>query len=489
MRLARLGSAVAVALLAARPAFPGDPPSANPPAPPAPKPLRLPEAPAVPGIHYEPDFEAGVKRAAQEGRPVFFAIHALEDQPGGDFRSAEYGVAARPFVSFVGNDKDHGSTVLPDGTRVCSKYGTGTCKAHQDALAFVVARLTADGSLISPSHWVLGPDGETVWHGDYVQSTPAPGDLDGFAVRLSPRLSMRGVWTAREERTTALSKTPAEKLEKAAGEWLGSSDALAPAGVAALLDQESSAKRRTALLAALSGAGPRAVPVAFDAVDDATSKDDATDQVRWVEAALKMDDAFGGWALARALLRSKDSHWSDVARGKAALSPTAPAVPLEGRPDAVRARLAEALLLKGDKAAAKVLSAAQGGGLSRGRVDRALRRAGTAPPLDLAGALASGSRDDKRAALMGADAAAVASAKAAAVEALADPAEEVRVAAAVALRRAGDGRGAAVLLAVLADPVEGPEARAALIEIAGHDVGEDPAAWEEFLRAGGGGGK
>jgi HEAT repeat protein len=65
----------------------------------------------------------------------------------------------------------------------------------------------------------------------------------------------------------------------------------------------------------------------------------------------------------------------------------------------------------------------------------------------------------------------------------------VRVAAAIALRRAGDGRGADVLLGVLADPVEGPEARAALLVIAGRDVGEDPAAWEEFLRVRPGGAK
>src|SRR5204863_9325138 len=101
----------------------------------------------------------------------------------------------------------------------------------------------------------------------------------------SPRLSTRGVWAAREEKTTALSKTPTDALAKAAGSWLGSSDALAVAGVAAVLDQESDPKRRAALLSALSGAGARAVPVVFDAVDDATSKDDAPDQAAWIETA------------------------------------------------------------------------------------------------------------------------------------------------------------------------------------------------------------
>jgi hypothetical protein len=487
-------------LLLARTASPEDPPAPpKPPAPkpaepkpPEPKPLRLPAAPVIPGIHWEADFEAGLRRAAKDGRPVFFAINAMEDQPGGEFTSAAYGVASRAFVCFVGNDKDHATTALPDGTRVCSRYKTGTCKAHQDALAHVLARLSTDGSLISPSHFVLDPDGQVVWQGDYVQSTPAPGDLDGFAVRISPRVATRGVWAAREERTTVLDKTPAESLAKAAGEWLGSSDALAPAGVVALLDQESDEKKRAALFTALATAGPRAVPLVFDAVDDATSKEDATDQARWIETALALDDAFGGWALARAVLREKGTHWADVARGKAALSPTAPAVPLEGRSDAARGRVAEALLLrKPDPAVARLLEAAQGSGVSKARIARALRRAGLSPAADLAAVLRSGTRDERRDALRAADAAAVRASKAAVEAAFDDSAtpEEVRVAAAIALRRAGDGRGTKTLLGALADPVEGPEARAALVEIAGRDVGEDPAAWEEFLRGDAGGGK
>ena len=484
MRGLCLPALLASAFLLAPRAFSDDPPA--PAQPPAPKPTRLPEAPKVPGIHWEADFEAGMRRAAVEGRLVFFAVNALEDQPGGDFFSPEEGLAARPFVSFVGNEKDHGAKTWPDGTRVCAKYGIGTCKAHQEALAFVGARLSADGSLISPSHWVLDPDGGLVWHGDYVQSRPSPGDLDGYAARVSPRLVMRGIWTARDEKTTALSKAPTDGLEKAAAEWLASSDALAPAGVVAMLDQESDPKRRAALFAALATAGARAVPLVFDAVDEATASDGATDQARWIETALRLDDAFGGWALSRALLRAKGPRLADVARGKEPLVVGAAPAAFDGRPDAVRGRLAEALLFLGDKGMAAKLEAAQGSGVPRTRVARALRKAGLLLPVDLAAAMKSASRDERRVALLLADAAAVTAAKPAVVAAFADPAEEVRVAAAIALRRAGDGRGADVLLAVLSDPVEGPEARAALLAIAGRDVGEDPAAWEEFLRAGGG---
>ena len=185
--------------------------------------------------------------------------------------------------------------------------------------------------------------------------------------------------------------------------------------------------------------------------------------------------------LARARWRAKDSHWADVARGKVAARRPRPRRPSTGAPDAVRGRLAEALLLLGDKTMAAKLEAAQGSGVPS-PIERAEGRVSLLPPVDLPAALKSPSRDERRAALLLADAAAVTAAKPAVVAAFADPAEEVRVAAAIALRRAGDGRGADVLLGALSDPVEGPEARAALLAIAGRDVGEDPAAWEEFLR-------
>jgi HEAT repeat protein len=76
-------------------------------------------------------------------------------------------------------------------------------------------------------------------------------------------------------------------------------------------------------------------------------------------------------------------------------------------------------------------------------------------------------------------------AKAKLVAYLGDPIEELRVAAAVALRRAGDPAGADVLLKAIEDPVEGPEVRWALTKLAGDDRGDTAGAWEEFVRAGG----
>lgn len=68
---------------------------------------------------------------------------------------------------------------------------------------------------------------------------------------------------------------------------------------------------------------------------------------------------------------------------------------------------------------------------------------------------------------------------------LGDPIEELRVAAAVALRRAGDPAGADVLLKAIEDPVEGPEVRWALTKLAGDHRGDTAGAWANPSRAGG----
>jgi hypothetical protein len=413
----------------------GDPPAAPPPPAPVPRPTKLPEGPVIPGVHWEADFEAGLARSTREGRPVFLAVNELENQPGGDFPTPDYGVSTRPYVCYVANSHDHPPEKRPDGTVVCSRYRTGTCAAHQAALRWAVKRLDVK---ISPAHAVFEPDGAVLYSGEYVQSAPTPSMLDEMLVKTSPRLAMRHVWTAREARLETLSKAPAAELEKAAEAWVAEGDGLAPAGLAALLDQEEDAARRAALEAALGKAGAAAVPVLFDAVDAATSAPDKDPDaaLRAARLAAAADPAFGAWAAARVLARARDEGVRARAKAAglaaaAAKAPTAPAPP-------------------------------------------------AAPPL--AEGLASPSRETRRASLLAAKPEEVLAKREAVARALADRWEEVRVAAAIALRRAGDAEGAEVLLAAVGDPVEGPDARAALAALAGADLGEDPAAWEIFVR-------
>lgn len=482
-----------VVALFAGAAFGGEPPPEGK----KPVPTRLPVV-SIPGIHWEREFSPALPRAAAEGRPVLFAVNALVDQgERGNVEAAtvhypskELGDASRLFVCLVGNPNDHEARTLADGTVVCSRYGNGTCQGHKDALAWLLRTHSSDGeSVISPSHWVFEPDGALFSHGDFVQSTPTPSDLEMWAVAISPRLAVRRVWTVREAKMAALEKGPTADLEKAAREWATSGDAMAAAGLVALLDQERDGTRRKALASAIKACGPAAAAPLFDLVDAGTSAPDSDSDAAlfWVDLAKNVSPDLGAFAAGRVVARSRvgktRSRAISVATGFLANTPPDPrtlAPPL-------RAALAEARLLAGDREATGDLDGDAKDVLPAARVERARRAAGAIPPADLA---AVSGRDALRTALYEASAEAVNAAREKVVGWLSDPAIDVRVAAAVALRRAGNVCGAGLLLWALSDPVEGPEARAALAALnGGVDLGEDPSAWEEFLRSPTGGPK
>jgi hypothetical protein len=457
----------------------------EPAQPKKPVPKKLPVV-EIPGIRFERDFLAGLRRAAREGRPVLFAVNAIDEGEVGNqiaatalYPSRELGEPSRSFVCFVCNPTSHPDRTLADESVVCGRYGVGTCACHKEALAWILRRHSPDGeSIISPSHFVFEPDGALAWHEDYVQSAPTPERLDEWTVRISPRLAMRRVWTARDARLTALGKKPAAELEAAAREWISTRDALAPAGLVAMLDQESDPARRAALFAALAHAGAAAAPLLFDSVDAATSDPDGDPEAAkaWVTLASAIDPHLGNWAVARRIVRSKEPEMRGTARLLA-----------EKVAPALRARMAEALLLAGDQAAAALLDGEAKDVLPAARIERARRAAGLVAPSP-AGEIWW----EERAKIL---AASVEEVKKRRDELLLhlekkSTSTELRVAAALALRRAGDGVGVPILLWALADPVEGPEARAELARMAGGtDLGDDPSAWEPWLRGGEGGGK
>jgi hypothetical protein len=144
----------------------------------------------------------------------------------------------------------------PDGTEVCARYGTGTCACHKAALDYVLKRFAFAGTdLISPSHFVIDPDGLPIYRGDYMQSCPTPKQLEELLARASPTQALRFVWTAREAELAELAKTPVQELAEKARTWLATKDVMAVAGLVAMLDQEFDDARKAALLGAL-GAGP-----------------------------------------------------------------------------------------------------------------------------------------------------------------------------------------------------------------------------------------
>jgi hypothetical protein len=462
--------------------------AADPPAEPKkPVPRKIPVV-EIPGIRFEADFAAGRRRATREGKPIFFAVNALDTEPGNQvaatsiYPARELGDPSRGFVCFVCNPNAHPDRTLADGTVVCGRYGVGTCACHKEALAWLLRRHAPDGeTLTSPGHFVFEPDGALVWHGEYVQSAPTPAMFDAWSVRITPRLAMRRVWTARDARLSALSKRPAAELDAAARAWLAENDPLAAAGLVAMLDQEADPARRATLFSVLATAGPDAAPLLFDSVDAATSDPDADPAAAkaWTVLATAVDPALGRWALARAVVRSKDPAARSAARERAG----------KDAPAELRARVGEALLLAGDASAAALLEGDAKDVLPAARIERARRAAGTASE-----PAAGDVWWEDRARILTAT---VERVKARRDELLLHLEKkgtsiEIRVASALALRRVGDGVGVPVLLWALADSVEGPETRAELARMAGgSDLGDDPSAWEAWLRGevGEGGGK
>ncbi|MCC7139681.1 MAG: hypothetical protein IT460_14755 [Planctomycetes bacterium] len=452
-----------------------------PPAAPA-APRKAPRPPPAPGIHWERDLDAALRRAVREGRPVYVCENGrIEEGEAGTtmlaravYPSAEVGDASRGFVCLVANGATH-ATKTVDGEEVCERYGTGTCACHQAVVAFVLERFSADGvSIVSPSHFLLDADLRDVYAGEYQQSVLSGPALDGWFARLSPRLAQRRVWSAREARTDALGKAATKDLEQVAATWIETKDPWAVVGVAATLDQEPDVARRVALAAALGRAGGDATPFLVEPLFDATETPDAEPALTaaWCAAALRADPDVGAWATARALLRTKDDASARRLRDAAdALS------------GAARARVLEAVALR-SKAAGDLdafVAAATEASWPAVRVERVRAACGRRSPVEFGG----GTREGRRRAWWAATAEETKAARALALEALRDPAEDVRVAAAIALRRAGDPAGADVLARALADPVELPEVRAALVALTGEDRGDSAEAWDEVLRGGG----
>ncbi|MBL9086417.1 MAG: hypothetical protein JNM10_04680, partial [Planctomycetia bacterium] len=409
------------------------------------------------GIRWERDFDEGMRRAAKEGRGVYLCENGrVEEGEGGTtmlwrvYQGADLGAATAGLVCFVVNATGH-ATAKAGRDEVCARYGCGTCAAHRAASAFVMARFSTDQTIVSPSHFLLDPDGRAVYQGEFMQSALSPSDLEAWFVRLSPRHALRSVWGAREARTSALGKAEtAEQLRELATAWIASKDPLACAGVVATLDQETDPARRKALFAALATAGPDALPVIWDAVDGvATDPDvdrDAT--AAWLRLATQLEPMFGAWATARAMVRTTDLPFADtIGEVASARAETGPDDPIRA---VVFLTLAEAFARISLRRGALSASTAPYTDRIRGsvrarlwpawRAQRALAWLGSkdAPQEE------PKTRDDLRRALADPDGPSLA--KPALLAHLRSPIEELRVAAAVALRRAGDPVGADVLL-------------------------------------------
>lgn len=450
------------------------------------------------GIRWEADLAAGIARAAREGRPILFAMNALESESANQrlqselYPSPAWGEATREYVCFVCNGGTHGAG------EECTRYPGIGCAVHQDALRYVIRRFApADGALISPQHVILEPDGSVAWRKEYYTGVVRPELLETFWTRISPELAYERAGALRQDWIETLETGPLDQTTASARSWLRTGDPLAVAGILRAIDFSLEDKRRRNLLAALDATPSSQLAVVGLLADEAGARpDDRPDEaLALANALLAVDRMSGVRLLARIAARTKNvalrtkaiDRWLEDRNGGGGIAPG-------DLPAEERAALAEVILLTGSGEPPEVdtdtIPPALVRRLARAQV-AAGRRARRHPPLEEA--LEDGAAGVLRGALLEAAPDEVRR-HAPAVRAALRERPEARVcyAAAIALLGAGldeGGKVAPTIWAAIQDPVEGREARAEAVERLGMDPGWNQEVWSEALRKAMGGSK
>jgi hypothetical protein len=445
--------------------------------------------PAPPGIRWEESLKGAFERSRREGRPLLVCVNALENE-GANIRlatelypSQAWGRATRAFVCLVANPNDHGA---PEGP--CARYGHAPCSCHKETLSWVLRAFSPGGTLISPQHLIVEPDGEIAYRKEYFTGEESPALFETYLTRLAPFAAQRAARLDREARLAALTKGSPAEVEALATAWLEEpEDGLSALAVVSAWEDVTDKPRRYALLLALASARPAQSLGLVPWLEGASAAPDGEpgEALAWVRALLKVDRELGLWGAARVLARTRAAGLrADVLE---AVSGARDGRAVATLPAAERARLEEALRLAGQKPPAG-LAPRDDEGLSAVPLARRLRaraQGTTATTTPLPERLADLAPGAMRASLLAAGPADV-DAHADTVLGLltTSPYARVRRAAALALLSAKRGAGGAVkttLLDALLDPLEGPELRALAVARLGEDPGEDPEEWSRVL--------
>lgn len=447
------------------------------------------------GIWWEQDLKKGMARATREGRPMLFAVNALETESANQrlglqtYRTAPWGEATRGYVNFVCNPEDHGGDP-------CGRYERHVCQGHRDALTWFLKRFGQD--LISPQHVILEPDGDVAYRKEYYTGVVGPLLLDSYLSKVAPPIAYARAGIGREKPMARCGSIPLEELDAFAASWLSGRDGLAAAAMLNALDDCYDTPRRLALIRAMKHTHDLQVPVLLIAAEERMlyPADEPEETFAWLETLFAVDRTLGVWGATRVLVRSEETHVRDrVLRLWAAPKHLAKSAPIliDELPEKERPYAYEALLLAHDKRAAKAdVPAAWTRGRER-EIARARRIAGRitgAPDVDLAPVLVEGNPGRVRAALLDAAPAAVRKhAQALRVVMETHRAHRVRLAAALALWKARAGPPEPlldVLRGGVLDLVEGWPTRRALDAILGDAAVEhalSDAAWRAGLMA------
>jgi len=447
------------------------------------------DAGELPGIRWEADLEAGLARAAQEGRPVLLAINALAEERANQrlrhelYPSAAWGGATREYVCFVANPNDHAA-----GAGGCDTYPGIPCATHQAVLRYVVHRFDpVSGALISPQHIVLEPDGAVAFRKEYYTSVVSPRFLDGLWVGLAPELAYERAGADRADRIAALEETPRRELHATARAWIREGDPLAAPALLRAIDFAPDDVFRLDVIRALDATPADQLPVVDLLADEYGARPDDQPEAALALARvlLEVDRERGIGLLARILVHTERKGLRSQARAAWTADPAGGGRSRSGDdlPDREWTLLAEASLL------ASGPPPPRRGGAIPADLQHRLRRAEIVAGrrgrlhLPLVDALVDGRAGPLRASLYQAPPDAVRKHATAVREVLRDrPEARLRYAAAIALMGAGldeGGRVAGVVWEAVSDPVEGPEARPEAVRRLGEDPGWNEAVWRE----------
>lgn len=443
-----------------------------------------------PGIHWQADLQAGLDLAVREGRPILFAVNALENESANiqlatkQYRSHPWGEATRGFVCFVGNPNDHKGS---DG--LCTRYPGIPCKTHKDALKFVARRFGSD--LISPQHIVLEPDQNLAYRKEYYTRVVKPALLERWLSSIAPDLAFSRAGIAREKKIKGLVGAPIETRRAKADAWIATPDGLVAAAVTNALDELFEPGERLPLIKALARCDRSQAHVIELIAEDRISfpDEEPVETVAWLRALLRVNRSVGLRACARALCRSTQAN----VRGQI-LEACLGAANL--KVDKVvaweRNALWEALALAGDERGGPTVLPLPKDAAWRDRILRAIRRGGLstgAKTVDLGLALSQpGDVSALRRALLDAPADQAREHQTAVARILTESRWlGLRAAAAIALIRAGietkDDLVVRTLQATVFDAVEGPDVREAVRALLGEDPGTDLTEWVRLVKA------
>ena len=183
------------------------------------------------GIEWRGGVQRTMARARQDNLPVLVAVNAWTTRaaiwPWRRCATGPRGWWRRRAISCAWSARP---TIIRARTSARAS-GPCTCANHKEVINWVMLRY-ARGNLISPSHWILAPDGTVLWQQDYwIDVDPLRRAIERAIVKTSPRRALEMAAGTRDAETEAIQAGGAgpEELRQVEGS-AGGGGAAGPGG-------------------------------------------------------------------------------------------------------------------------------------------------------------------------------------------------------------------------------------------------------------------